>query len=234
MTYTKIILPLTNITNFEFFQTSGNEHAIEVKVRELSQDSEMLQQLTNLREKTVEVAAEIQKQTQQEIDLAIKKKRQDEKVARMQVYSALESKKQKKTKELVSELLSVCELEETPVFVLAIAKVLEDYQGTIYTTWEIKQKWFWFIFIVIIPFISVGINTTRSKTQSIYEKVAHLTDQMRTFEEMQMKYFSIQEEMLKKVCCDFTLIFKTNYKSIELPCLNFSDRRYFIQIVCWS
>lgn len=140
MTYTKIILPLTNITNFEFFQTSGNEHAIEVKVRELSQDSEMLQQLTNLREKTVEVAAEIQKQTQQEIDLAIKKKRQDEKVARMQVYSALESKKQKKTKELVSELLSVCELEETPVFVLAIAKVLEDYQGTIYTTWEIKQK----------------------------------------------------------------------------------------------
>lgn len=99
--------------------------------------------------------------------------REEERKKRIEVYGEIEEKRQQVTSILIMELLKICSEDDVPRYVMAIAKVLDNYQG--------------------------GINSIRSNSNWLSEIITQLTDQMRSFEAAQTKMNAKFDLVLDKV-----------------------------------
>lgn len=59
----------------------------------------------------------------------VNEQREMERKKRIQLYGEIEEQRQQVTSSLMLELLQICEQDKVPRYVLAIAKVLDNYQG---------------------------------------------------------------------------------------------------------
>lgn len=57
--------------------------------------------------------------------------RDEERSKRIKIYGEVEEKRQQVTSALMLDLLKLCQEKDVPSYILAIAKVLDNYQGKI-------------------------------------------------------------------------------------------------------
>lgn len=95
----------------------------------MSIDAQLLHSLNSRIKIITAEAIEEEKRIDKERNDAIMKRRGEVSKMRIENFSKNEIKKQKKTSKLLKDLFAICELEETPAFVSALGKILDNYQG---------------------------------------------------------------------------------------------------------
>ena len=175
---------------FYFYQNYGNmskedrELVITAQLNALSHDAQNLHLLTKKRKETVALIVKKKKDIEHVLTQEVCKRREDESKKRIHRNYQEEQQAQRLTSALMMELMEICSQEDVPNYVMAISKVLDNYQG--------------------------GINTIRSNSTWLSEIISQLTDQMRNFDASQKKLEAKCELILEKVKTIFLVLH--NYK----------------------
>ena len=105
------------------------KEAIMAEKLKVVKDSEALHTLINQRKEAAAKVIEKNKQIEQNIAKDVSEKREKESRKRMKRNADAEKELQEITSELMLELMQVCAQEEVPRYIMAIAKILDNYQG---------------------------------------------------------------------------------------------------------
>lgn len=144
--------------------------------------TEAAQKLNALSKKRREVLALI-REKEAEIDSSVTKNvnavRQTERNKKIQLYGEVEDQRQQVTSSLMLELMQICEKDEVPRYIAAIAKVLDNYQGELIiinhcpapflltaSLFLLHTRLFLFFKVVLIPFVLILIGCQRLSDSS--------------------------------------------------------------------
>lgn len=108
---------------------SEREDAIIEKIKEIRVKTKKMNEMTDSRLEDIDLSHEEEIKKYKEKAEEQKERRQQESESRIAEFTKDERKKQKYTSYLVRNLLAICEKEETPSYVRAMAKVLDNFQG---------------------------------------------------------------------------------------------------------
>ena len=167
----------------------------------MTRAAQKLHTLTKKRKELLTLTRNKQSTLDHSISQNVSTLREEERKKRIEAYGKVEEQRQKLTSALMLELMNICEQDKVPRYVVAIAKILDNYQG-------ISFLFFFFFFSLIsIYLFSGGINTIRSNTNWLSEILTQLTDQMRNFDAAQTKLNAKCDLILEKVWLIYQLVF---------------------------
>lgn len=147
--------------------------AIQLQTRDMSDSMNLLHQLLKKKKELLVLINNKKREIEYGVARDISERREKESLKRIKISYEDEKKVQQLTSALMLELMQICKEEEVPRHVLAIAKILDNYQG--------------------------GINTIRSNSTWISELISQLTDQMRNFDAGQRKLEAKFDLLMEKV-----------------------------------
>ena len=157
--------------------------------------AQKLHGLTKLRKELVTLLKKKDACLDHSISTSLNNMREAERKKRIELYGEVEEQRQQLTSALMQELMQICDKEPVPRYIVAIAKVLDNYQGNIFFFLQ-------FFLPVLNKYTSIysgGINSVRSNSNWISEILTQLTDHMRNFESGQSKLDAKYNLILEKV-----------------------------------
>ena len=147
--------------------------AIQIQIESIGKDTRNLNHLVKKRQELFALLREKSKTVEYELAKEVSQRREKESNTRIRKSCNAERQAQQITSALMMELMQICEEDDTPRYVIAIAKILDNYQG--------------------------GINTIRSNSTWLSELISQLTDQMRNFDAGQKKIEARFDVLMEKV-----------------------------------
>ena len=149
------------------------DKAIKAQLKCMTKDAQKLHKLTTKRQEAAALLKEKSKVLEESVAKDLSDKREQESRKRILSNASAENQMQKLTSALLLELMQICAEDDVPRYVMAISRILDNYQG--------------------------GINTIRSNSALMAELISQLTDQMRNFDAGQKKMESRIEILIDKV-----------------------------------
>ena len=149
------------------------DSAVQDHLRDMTKDALRLHFLKIKRKETAATISQRKKEIEQGVAEDISKRRNEERQKRIKNNGMTEKNLQELTSVLMLELIEICKEDDVPPYVLAIARVLDNFQG--------------------------GINTIRSNSNWLSELISQLTDQMRNFDAGQKKLEAKFDLLMEKV-----------------------------------
>lgn len=120
------------------------QNVIEAVKQSMTETAQKLHTLTKKRKEIVAQIKEKDKQISHTVTKDVGNLRDKERQKRLQVYGGVEQERQQITSALLLELMQICQDIDVPSYVLAIAKILDNYQGNLLIPVDN-----WFIFLQI-------------------------------------------------------------------------------------
>lgn len=96
----------------------------------MAEDAKTLHGLTSKRKTLLAIVKEKRANVDVCMSNNINSVRAEERKKRIEVYGKLEDERQQITSALLMELRKICEEDQVPRYVVAIGKILDNYQGT--------------------------------------------------------------------------------------------------------
>lgn len=105
------------------------EAAIQSHTETMTDAAKRLHFLNKKKRELDSIMREKEKNIEYCLSTSINKVREEERKKRVELYGKKEEQRQQVTSSLMLELMQICEKEDVPNYVTAIAKVLDNYQG---------------------------------------------------------------------------------------------------------
>lgn len=107
------------------------DKAISEKLKVLTKEAQALHTLTKKRKELSGLITQRSKEIEHEISQDIGKRREKESSQRIKNNSEVEFQLQQITSALMMELKQICSEDSVPRYIVAIAKILDNYQGNL-------------------------------------------------------------------------------------------------------
>lgn len=95
----------------------------------MTQQAQTLHGLTKRRKEMAALIQEKDSQINEELARDVCEMREKERQNRLETYGQVEVRRQEITSALLMELVQICKEDEVPRYVVAIGKILDNYQG---------------------------------------------------------------------------------------------------------
>lgn len=108
------------------------EAAIKSQTESMAEAAQRLHVLNKKKRELESIMRSKEKNIEFSMSQSINKVREEERKKRIELYGKKEEQSQRVTSTLMLELMQICKEEDVPNYVKAIAKVLDNYQGSFF------------------------------------------------------------------------------------------------------
>ena len=108
---------------------ADRSEAICRQLESMTNDAQTMNLLLKQKRDVAAKLAEKNTEIDHSLSIDVTKKREEERLKRLKKNSNVEQRLQQVTSALMLELMEICSQEEVPRYIVAIAKILDNYQG---------------------------------------------------------------------------------------------------------